>query len=444
LPLRILRKDEAMLFKHIGVIDENFRYRPYCFVGIKNDRIDYIGEALPKEDYGEVYDGTGKLMLPGFYNAHSHNAMTLMRGYAEEEVLDVWLNKHIFPFEAKLDSEAIYNGAMLAAAEMLRFGVVSCTDMYFDPWANARAVLESGIKMNMGLPMTCFDENKNLNELPIYMQIMRSVDELNEEGDGRLKTDLAIHAEYTSTERTVRQISSLARKLGVNMQLHLSETKAEHEGCKARRDGRTPTRYFQDCGAFDVPATAAHCVWVEDEDMEILWSMGVTAASCPVSNLKLASGICPVSELLEREVYVALGTDGVASNNNLNMFEEMKLAAILFKASTGDATAVSAREALYACTRAGALSQGRDDCGLIKEGYKADIAVLDLRGRPYMQPCHDMLHNVVFSAQGSDVCLTMVDGKVLYKDGIYTTIDLERVIANTGRSVNKILGELNK
>ena len=430
-----------MLFKNIGIIDENFDYRPDCYVGIKDERIDYIGSTAPAEDYGQVYDGRGKLMLPGFYNAHSHNAMTLMRGYAENEPLDQWLNKHIFPFEAKLDYQAVYNGAMLAAAEMLRFGVVGCTDMYFDAEANAKAVLDSGIKMNMALPMTCFDE-RDLKDLPIYGQILRSVPELNGAGEGRLKTDLAIHAEYTSTEKTVRQISELAKDLGLNMHLHLSETKSEHEECKARRGGRTPAMYFLDCGAFDVPTTAAHCVWVEEEDMEILWSMGVTAASCPVSNLKLASGFCPAPRMLEKGINYALGTDGVASNNNLNMFEEMKLAANLFKGSTWDATAVSARQALYACTRAGALSQGRSDCGLIKEGFKADLAVLDLRNRPYMQPCYDMLHNVVFSAQGSDVCMTMADGKVLYRDGLYTTIDLERVIANAEDSVNKILREL--
>ncbi len=441
MPKRTLRKGDTMLFKNIGIIDENLNYRPGCHVGVKDGRIDYIGEAAPVEDYGEAYEGEGKLMLPGFYNAHSHNAMTLMRGYAENEVLDVWLNKHIFPFEAKLDYEAVYNGAMLAAAEMLRFGVVGCTDMYFDAKANAKAVLDSGIKMNMALPMTCFDD-RDLKELPIYEQIMDAVPELNGAGGGRLKTDLAIHAEYTSTEKTVRQIAALAKELGLNMHMHLSETRAEHEECKARRGGRTPAKYFLDCGAFDVPATAAHCVWVEEEDMEILRSMGVTVASCPVSNLKLASGFCPAPRMLQKGINYALGTDGVASNNNLNMFEELKLAAILFKGSTGDATAVSARQALYACTRAGALAQGRADCGLIKEGFRADITVLDLKNRPYMFPCHDMLHNVVFSAQGGDVCLTMVDGEVLYKDGVYLSLDIEEVISRAEESVKKILREL--
>ena len=199
-----------MLFKNIGITDENFDYRPDCFVGIRDERIDYIGSTAPAEDYGQVYDGSGKLMLPGFYNAHSHNAMTLMRGYAENEPLDQWLNKHIFPFEAKLDYEAVYNGAMLAAAEMLRFGVVGCTDMYFDAEANARAVLESGIKMNMALPMTCFDDSE-LKELTIYRQIMQVVPEYNGAGGGRLKTDLSIHAEYTSTEKTVGQMAALAK-----------------------------------------------------------------------------------------------------------------------------------------------------------------------------------------------------------------------------------------
>jgi len=430
-----------MLFENIGIIDENFDYRKNCWVGVKDGHIAYIGDCAPQEDYGERYNGEGKLLMPGFYNAHAHSAMTLMRGYAENVVLDVWLNEHIFPFEAKLDYESVYNGTMLAAAEMLRFGVVSATDMYFNADANAAAVLESGMKMNMGLPVVCFTDS-GVKELPIYDEIRSAVPKYHMAGDGRLKTDLSIHAEYTSTERVVREMGELAVDMGLNMHLHLSETRAEHEQCKQRRGGRTPARYFYDMGVFDASTTAAHCVWVEEEDMELMREKGVTVASCPVSNLKLASGFCPAPRIIEKGINYALGTDGVASNNNLNMFEEMKLAAILFKGSTGDATAVSPKQALYACTRAGALSQGREDCGLVKEGFKADLMVLDLRNKPHMYPCHNMLHNVVFSAQGSDVCLTMVDGEVLYRDGVYLTLDIERVIAEAEGSVNKILKQL--
>ena len=430
-----------MLFSNIDILDENFVHRKGCYVGVKDGRIAYIATAAPQEDFGEVYDGTGKLLMPAFYNAHSHSAMTLMRGYAENMALSDWLHKQIFPFEAKLDSEAIYSGTLLAAAEMVRFGIVSTTDMYFDGEAVSRAVLESGIKMNFSHSVTCFDE-RGARELPVYEETLNFLRRHHNAENGRVKLDLAIHAEYTSTPRIAEDMAAIAKELGLNLHLHLSETKAEHEACKARHGGRTPARYFCDAGVFDVPATAAHCVWLEGEDFDILKEKGVTVACNPMSNLKLASGFCNAPLLLEKGINVALGTDSVASNNSLNMLEEVKLFATLFKASTGDPTAITPRQALYAATRAGALSQGRADCGLVKEGFRADLIVLDLTARPYLRPCHDMLNNVVFSAQGTDVCLTMADGRVLYRDGAYPTLDVEQAAARAEACVARILSQL--
>lgn len=430
-----------MLFSNIDILDEHFDHLSGRYVGIRDGIIAYIGTELPAEDFGEVYDGTGRLLMPAFVNAHSHSAMTLMRGYAENMSLSDWLNKQIFPFEAKLDEEAIYNGAMLAAAEMVRFGIVSTTDMYFNARANSRAVLDSGIKMNLGVPVTCFTD-QHLRELPMYGEFRDAVARYHNAADGRLKIDLAIHAEYTSTHRIVEEMADLARETGLRMQLHMSETKAEHEECKQRHQGRTPARYFYDLGVFDAPTTAAHCVWLEGEDFDLLKEKGVTVASCPVSNLKLASGFPAVTQMLDKGINVALGTDSVASNNNLNILEEVKLFATLFKAVTGDPTAITPRQALYAATRAGALSQGREDCGLVKEGFRADLTVLDLRDKAYLRPCHDMLNNVVFSALGSDVCLTMADGRVLYRDGLYTTMDPAALAARADESIRKILSQL--
>ena len=429
-----------MLFSNIEILDEQFEHHTGCYVGVKDKRITYIGKEKPEEDFGEVYDGTGKLLMPGFVNAHSHSAMTLMRGYGENLALSDWLNTRIFPFEAKLDGEAVYNGCMLAAAEMLRFGVVSTTDMYFYGEETAKAVLETGIKMNFSLGTTCFD-NRGLRELAIYHETMDTMRRFHNAGDGRMKVDLAIHAEYTNTLRVVEDMAELAKETGLNMHLHLSETKAEQEACK-QRHGKTPARYFYDAGVFDARTTAAHCVWLEGEDFDLLKEKGVTVACNPVSNLKLASGFCQAPLMLEKGLNVALGTDGVASNNNLNMLEEIKLFATLFKGTTRDPTAITPKQALYGATRAGALSQGREDCGLLKEGYRADLIVLDLRERPYLRPCQDMVNNVVFSAVGTDVCMTMVDGKVLYRDGLYTTMDLERVAYQAEQSVRKILSRL--
>lgn len=430
-----------MLFSKIDILDEHFDHHKEWYVGIKGQRIAYMGPTAPEEDFGEVYDGSGKLLMTGFVNAHSHSAMTLMRGYAENMTLSDWLNKQIFPFEAKLDDEAIYHGTMLAAAEMLRFGIVSTTDMYFNANANTRAVLESGIKMNFSIATTCFDD-RGARELPAYREAMEALQDCHNAGDGRMKLDLSIHGEYTSTPRVVEDMAEIAKEAGLNMHIHLSETQAEHEACKQRHGGKTPARYFYDAGVFDVRTTAAHCVWLEGEDFDLLKEKGVTVASNPVSNIKLASGFCNAPLMLEKGLHVALGTDGVASNNNLNILEEVKLFATLFKATSGDPTAITPKQALYAATRAGALAQGREDCGALKVGNRADLIVLDLRNRPYLRPCHSMVNNIVFSALGTDVCLTMVDGKVLYKDGIYTTLDLDRVVANAEASVQKILRQL--
>lgn len=430
-----------MLFSNIDILDESFDHHTGYYVGVKEDRIAYIGPTKPDGDWGEVYDGSGKLLMTGLFNTHTHSAMTLMRGYAENMALSDWLNRQIFPFEAKLDGEAIYNGTMLAIAEMLRFGTVSATDMYFNAEANAKAVLETGFKMNFSVSTTCFD-GSGARELPAYQEAMEALPRFHNAGNGRMKLDLAIHAEYTSTPRVVEDMAAIAKETGLNLHLHLSETQAEQEACKQRHGGRTPARYFYDAGVFDVPVTAAHCVWLEGEDFELLREKGVTAACCPVSNLKLASGFCDAPRLLREGVNVALGTDSVASNNNLNLLEEVKLFATLFKAASGDPTAITPKQALYAATRAGALAQGRTDCGALKTGYKADLIVLDLRDRAYLRPCHSTVNNVVFSALGSDVCLTMVDGRVLYRDGAYPTLDLERVVRNAEQSTRSILSRL--
>ena len=430
-----------MLFSNIHILDEQFQHRSGCYVGVRDGIIAYIGDVPPAEDFGEVYDGTGRLLMPGFVNAHSHSGMTLMRGYGENLALSDWLHQRIFPFEAKLTTEAIYNGTMLAAAEMLRFGIVSTTEMYFDAAAIRQAVLDSGIKMNMGLSVTCFDD-RGYEDLPTYSEMLDALQTCHGAAGGRLKLDAALHAEYTSTQKLAEGVAAFAREHGLRQHVHLSETKAEHEECKQRRNGRTPARYFYDIGFFDGPTSAAHCVWLEDEDFDLLAEKGVTAASCPVSNLKLASGFPNAPLMLSKGINYALGTDSVASNNNLNLMEEVKLFATLFKATTGDPTVVTPAQALYAATRAGALAQGRDDCGLVEEGFRADIIVMDLRNKPHMYPCHSMVNNVVFAGQGSDVCLTMVDGQVLYRDGLYTTLDVEAVIAKANESTEKILRQL--
>lgn len=428
-----------MLFKNITVIDDECKVRENMYVGIVGDKITYISNEEPKSDFGDVYDGKGKLLMPGFVNTHAHSPMSLMRGYGENMMLQDWLNKRIFPFEDKLTGEAVYWGTMLAMAESIRYGIVSTTDMYYFAEDMIRAIDESGTKNNISRSVTCFSD-AGLWDLESAAEMKDIYERFNGYADGRIKVDMSIHAEYTSTPKVVRQMAEYTKEIGANMHVHLSETKQEHEECKARH-GKTPAAYFDSLGLFDTPTTAAHCVWLEPEDYPILKEKGVTVACNPVSNMKLASGICNVPELYRQGINVALGTDSVSSNNNLNFIEEMKVFAMASKVGFSDPTAVSPVQAVKAATISGAKAQGRTDCGALKEGYKADLTVLDISG-PHMHPVHDLINNVVYSASGSDIVMTMVDGKVLYKDGEYKTIDIEKTLFEANRMTQSILKQL--
>ena len=430
-----------MLFKNIGIIDENFKYQADMTVGVQADRITYIGKDVPADAdcFGEVYDGNNKVLMPGFYNAHGHSPMTLMRGFGENLTLHDWLNKKIFPFEAKLYKKAVYWGTLLAMAESLRYGIVSTSDMYYFIDDMVRAYSVAGAKTNISRSVA----NPTGAELSEVVGIKETKDAImmyDGFENGRIKTDAAVHAEYTNDEKTMRAVADIAKEYNVGMQIHLDETKFEADNCKEKY-GMSTTEVMEKSGIFDQPCNAAHCVWVSESDMDILKAKNVTVASNPTSNFKLASGICDVPTMYKKGINVALGTDSVASNNSLNFFEQIKLFAIAGKVKSMDPAAMRPDQVLFSATRAGALSQGREDCGLLKENFKADLIVVDASG-PNMQPVHDMAHNLIYSADGKDVCLTMVDGKVCYQDGEYKTIDIEETIAEAEAAKNKILSEL--
>lgn len=426
-----------MLFKNISVFDENFSVKRNMFVGTEDEKITYISSVKPEKDYGEVYDGENKLLMSGLFNCHSHAAMSLLRGWGEDLALQDWLNTRIFPFEAKLTDEDIYNGTMLSIAEMLRFGTVSFTDMYFVSEMEERAVLESGIKCNFSCGTTSFDDTP-YKDTSRYLENDRMLKKYSDKS-GRFIFDVGVHAEYTNNEKTVRALAEHAEEYGANMHIHLSETKKEHDECIARY-GKTPAQFMKECGVFDNPTTAAHCVWVTDGDIDIFKKQGVTVATCPVSNLKLGSGVARVNTMLEKGANVALGTDGSASNNNLNMFKDLYILPLLQKGVNNNPTLVSVPECMKIATRNGAVSQGRTDCGLVKEGFRADLIVLDL-DTEHTVPVHNEAANLLYSSEGADVVLTMVDGKVLYKDGEYLSLDIEKVKFNAKKSAYRIAGE---
>ena len=431
-----------MLFANIAIIDEDFGYQANRWVGVRNGRIDYIGPEAPADaaSYGEQYDGAGKLLMPALYNAHAHAPMTLLRGFAENLPLQRWLNEKCWPFEAKMTPEDNYWALVLACAEMARYGVVSFSDMYYATPERVKAVSEAGMKANLCEGLIAF-EPKPYAEYPICQRNEEFVKLYHGYADGRILMDYNIHAEYTSNQQVCEDIVAIVKEKGLRLHIHASETASEVEDCRGRHDGLTPVQYFDALGVFDLPVTAAHCVWVDDGDIDILAEKGVFVAHNPASNMKLGSGFAPIAKMLDRGVNVCLGTDGMASNNNHDMFADMYLMGLVAKGATLDPAVVTPQQVLRAATRMGALSQGRDDCGLVKEGMKADLCVLDVTG-PQWCPMTDPLYNVVFSGSGSDVVLTMCDGVVVYRDGIWPTIDLERAKAEVVARSQRIISEL--
>lgn len=421
-----------ILFSNITVItmDDARPVLQNAYVGVSGKHIMLVedmsgtGAELKAK---RVIDGTNKLIMPGLINSHTHTAMTLLRGYADDKVLQDWLYNFVLPAEARLDERALLSGQMLGYAEAIAGGTTSLTDMYFHVPACCERALEVGVRTNICNGPVSFD-------LDTYdFEKDRAVTELREllksyhmSGDGRIKADASIHAEYTSYPAIWEKVVDIAAQNDLNIHLHLSETKREHEEC-VKKYGKTPAGVFQEAGVFTRPVTAAHCVWVSDGDVDILASNGATAVHNPVSNLKLASGIAPVAKLLAKGVNVTLGTDGCSSNNTLDMFEEIKTAALLHKCTTGDPTVLSAYEALKLATVNGAKGQGRaDTVGVIKEGMEADIIMLDM-DKPHLCPSYDPVSTVVYCARGGDVALTMVQGKILYENGEYKTLDIQKV-----------------
>ncbi len=437
---QINERNGEMLFSNITILDEKLNVRENQYVQIIDDRIAYIGSEKPQTDAGREIDGRGKLLMSGFFNAHAHSPMTLMRGYGENMVLQDWLTKKIFPFEDKLNSEAVYWATMLAMAESLKYGIVSTSDMYYFCDDMARAVADSGTKNNISRSIAN-PMGVDVSRLEGFAEMKSFYNDYNNAADGRIKVDMSLHAEYTSNPATAEALADYARSLGdVIMQVHVSETELEHREC-IQRHGMTPAAYLEKTGIFDVPAVAAHCVYADENDLEIFRRKGVTVAANPVSNMKLASGICNVQKIIDAGVNLAIGTDSVASNNNLNFFEEIKTMVTGTKVSIKDPTAVTPLQALRAATAGGAQAQGRTDSGVLREGNKADLIVIDISG-PNMHPVHSLINNLVYSCSGGDIMMTIVDGKVLYENGQFSTIDIEKTINMVEKSTREILERL--
>ena len=427
-----------LLFKDITVISMENGRGPYkTCVGIDKGKISFLGEYTAGLTAKRVIDGTDKLLMPGLYNCHTHTPMSLMRGYASDLNLQDWLFNHIIPVEQKFAEGMTYTGALISAAEMISNGVISFSDMYFMLEGVAGAVCESGMKANLSNALTAFSPEYDYFKDRSYTDTAYILDNYHKHMDGRIKADVSIHAEYTSNGRAWRQAVDYAKENSLIMHLHLSETQEEHENCK-RKYGMTPAQVFNSHGVFDVMTIAAHCVWLEEADIEILKEKGVTVVHNPVSNLKLSSGIAPIDSMIKAGLNVALGSDGPASNNSQDLLADLKTASILQKYHTGDPSSLPANEALKLVTVNGAKAQGRErESGRIGLGLDADIIMLDLHN-PRLTPFIDPAATLVYSCTGRDVELTMCKGRILYEKGEYKTIDIEKSLFEAKQAVNKL------
>ncbi len=375
--------------------------------------IRYAGETgnCPNDFGARRVDGRGGLLMPGFYNAHCHAAMTLERGVGSDLNLMDWLHR-IFPIEDRLNAEHVYNGTRLAIMEMIRRGTVAFADMYFFMDEVARAAVEAGIRTN--ICRGCTDRAGVDSTRALYR---------DHEGaaDGLVHVYVGLHSEYLTTPDTAARAAETAEALSTGVHVHVSETRAEVDGC-IERHGVTPVAYFDRIGLFNRPAIAAHLVHVTDADIEILARRGVYMAHNPASNLKLASGVAPVSRMLASGVRVALGTDGPSSNNVLDMMGDMRLASLVQKGVFGDPKLLPAAQALTMATETGARALGYADCGRIEAGLRADMILVD-GAAENMLPGADPVADAVYAAQALNVRLTMVNGRILYEDGRFTTLD---------------------
>lgn len=411
-------------------------------IAIENGKISYIGAQIPKGEFARIIDGSGKVAMPGLINAHTHVPMTLLRGFADGYDLQTWLNDHIFPAEAKMDEKCVRLGATLGIAECLRFGITSISDMYFKIKEIANAAIDAGIKANICNGALCFDrENYDFNKAGETAEMREALASWHNSDDGRIKLDVGIHAEYTSFDALWRANADFAKKHGLNIQAHISETQSEHSEAIVR-NGATPLEMMRKAGVLDSRLTAAHCVYASEQDMEIMKENNGTAAHCPVSNLKLASGVANTEKMAKIGANFAIGTDGVSSNNSHDMFEEIKLCSILQKEKLRDAQAMPAMTSLHAATVGGAFAQGRErECGRLEVGLDADIILIDFY-QPQLQPVNNVVSSLCYSVSGRDVCLTMVRGKILYENGIYTTIDIEKTMHEINNyALPKIMGK---
>ena len=413
---RVLRPDGTVTVADVTIDRDAGR-----ILAVGGETADGAGEAPATPD--ETLDAEGGLVIPGLVNAHTHAAMTLLRGYADDKPLDAWLREDIWPAEAELTDDDIAAGAALGALEMIRSGTTAFADMYFAMDRVAEVVDRAGLRARLGHGVVTVgkDEADARADIEESLAIARELDGV---ADGRIRTAFMPHSLTTVEEDLLREGVAAAREAGVPVHLHANETVDEVDPIVDER-GERPIAYAADLDALGPDDFFAHGVHLDDAEIDRLADAGTAVVHCPASNMKLASGMAPVQRLREAGVTVALGTDGAASNNDLDVFDEMRDAAMLGKLAADDAAAVPAEAVVEMATAAGADALGLPG-GRIEPGAAADLAVVDLDA-PHLTPVHDPVSHLAYAARGSDVRHTVCDGEVLMRDREVLTLDADAV-----------------
>ncbi len=393
----------SILIKNVLLGDEE------TDVYIEGNIFKRIGPSL-EEEADEIIEGRGQAILPSFFNVHTHAAMTLLRGYADDMELHSWLENYIWPFEQKLTPQDVYWGTKLACLEMIKTGTTFFCDMYWHVREVARAVDEMGMRAALSSAYVDFNDPKRGE---VFKKKNIQFFDSPPSTSPRVSFILGPHAIYTVSRDSLIWIRDFARERSLMINIHLAETRKEREEC-IRIRGCTPVRYLKEIGLLGENLICAHVIWVDDEEIEILKDHGVKIAHVPTSNMKLCSGPFRFNRFLQKGIMVGMGTDGCASNNNLDMMEEMKIASLRAKMTEEDPTAATAQEIFHCATRAGAMIFGIN-AGEIKEGMVADCILVDL-DHPQMVPCHNLISNIVYAANGDVVTTCICDGKLLMRE----------------------------
>ena len=402
-------------------------------VGIQDEKIRYVAEGCGTEETRKLHwdleiDCREGLLMPGFKDAHTHSAMTFLRSFADDVPLQEWLNEKVFPMEEKLSGEDIYQLVRLAVLEYLTSGITSIFDMYLAPDETAFACMDMGMRCVLTSGLNDFTSSVERQEQEYLKWNGR---------EDLISYRMGFHSEYTCQKGLLTEMAKLAHRYKAPVYTHLAETEREVENCRERY-GMTPAVFLDSLGMFEYGGGGYHCVHMTDQDLEVFRGRGLYAVTNPASNLKLASGIAPVAEFVRRGIPVAVGTDGPASNNCLDMFREMFLISGLSKIREGDAASLDAALVLHMATVGGAGVMGLENADILAAGKLADLILIDLN-QPNMQPVHNIAKNLVYSGSKSNVRMTMINGRILYRDGeFYVGDSPEHIYAECEKIVNRI------